>query len=64
MLGGYVTYDELKLLTGFPDNVLSNFIRAGIEKKCLTVTSPKGAKKFRQYLYSIEQVEKLLKAWL
>lgn len=61
MLNGYVTYDELSLITGFNDRFLKTFIKEGILEHKITITK---SKKFTQNLYDLKEVEEWLKIWL
>lgn len=63
MLAGYVTYNELKLITGFSDRFLNKLIvkgmninEADLEYERLNCTS-----KHKQVLFNLQDVEDWLK---
>ena len=63
MLNGYVTYDELKLITGFKDAFLKTFLRDGIKKHVIKVSGFRGGQ-YTEVLYNLAEVEEWLKLWL
>ena len=63
MLNGYVTYEELKLITGFSDAFLKNFINKGVKEKIINVPNTKGGE-FKVLLYNLNEIEECVKIWL
>ena len=61
MIAGYITYDELKIITGFSDAVLSRLLNLGINQHQLHVETgiynQKVAKHIKQCLFNLKEVE-------
>ena len=57
MLAGWVTYEELKLITGFSDNFLNKLIANGLETKTV-------GKNTKDRLFNLQEVEGWLKVHL
>ena len=57
MLAGWVTYEELKLITGFSDNFLNKLIANGLETKIV-------GKNTKDRLFNLQEVEEWLKVHL
>ena len=52
MIAGYVTYDELKLITGFPDRLLSGILSEGVRLHAITI-----GESYTKTLYNLKEVE-------
>ena len=63
MLAGYVTYEELKLITGFSDVFLKGFLREGVKAHVITIEDKKSPQ-YTEILYSLDEVEECLRLWL
>ena len=66
MIAGYITYNELKLITGFSDYQLKNIITEGIKKYALNVYG-KNSKKpyfYKDYLYDLQEVEEWIRMFI
>ena len=66
MLNGYVTYDELKLITGFNDYFLSKLITKGLnlheaDLEYNNLNNTVGRDKYKQTLFNLKEVEEWLK---
>ena len=57
MLNGYITYNELKLITGYDDTLLKNIIMQGLTSHELTCQSSRG-KEITQNIYNLDEVVK------
>lgn len=66
MLAGYITYDELKLITGYSDTFLSKLITKGLQfhEADLEYNNPKKPKNpynYKKTLFNLQEVEDWLK---
>lgn len=61
MLAGYVTYEELKLITGYPDRILNQLIINGLNIHECDVDRKKIGGNTKQMLFNIQEVEDWLK---
>jgi len=66
MLNGYVTYDELKLITGFNDYFLSKLITKGLtiheaDLEYNNINKPKREDRYKNMLFNLAEVENWLK---
>ena len=66
MLNGYVTYKELKLITGFSDCFLSRLITKGlniheVDLEYNSVNKPKREDRYKNLLFNLEEVENWLR---
>lgn len=66
MLNGYVTYDELKLVTGFPDYFLSKLITKGLkfheaDLEYNNIKKPTRSDRYKLMLFNLKEVEEWLK---
>jgi hypothetical protein len=66
MLNGYVTYDELKLITGFNDYFLNKLITKGLtiheaDLEYNNVEKPQRRDRYCQRLFNLQEVEDWLK---
>jgi hypothetical protein len=59
MIAGYVTYQELKLITGFSDNFLRKLITAGRLEKKLTLFGKTQC--YEKALYNLNEVEEFIR---
>lgn len=68
MLAGWVTYDELKLITNFNARTLTELLHFGLKHKCIKHQSPFGMKDYRHaykhYIYNLADLEKCLNLFL
>lgn len=60
MLDGYVTYKELKLITGLPENILNALIVQGVNQRQLEVDNSDGVE-LKHMLYNLAQFEKWMR---
>lgn len=60
MIAGYVTYDELKIITGFNDYTLNTLIKTGMRAHQIT---PEG-RTYKQSLFNLQEVEDWAKVHL
>ena len=58
MIAGYVTYEELKIITGYTQDTLDRLIIDGMR---LHELSYQGTGPFRNYLFNLEEVENWLR---
>jgi hypothetical protein len=66
MLAGYITYEELKLITGYSDVLLSKLITKGLAFHELDLeynnkNKPKRTDRYKRMLFNIKEVEEWLK---
>lgn len=66
MLDGYVTYDELKLITGFSDYFLSKLITKGLvfheaDLEYNSKKKPLRTDRYKKMLFSLHEVEQWLR---
>ncbi len=66
MLNGYVTYNELKLITGYNDYFLSKLITKGLtfheaDLEYNNVNKPQRADRYKQTIFNLQEVEQWLK---
>lgn len=66
MLSGYITYDELKIITGYNDAFLSKLITKGLklheaDLEYNNKKKPTRESKYRQMLFDINEVENWLR---
>ena len=66
MLNGYVTYDGLKLITGFNDYFLSKLITKGLniheaDLEYNNINKPKREDRYKTILFNLAEVENWLK---
>ena len=60
MIAGYVTYNELKLITGFSDTMLTSLLIQGMNAHELEVIKGINSKKpipLREHLFNLKEVE-------
>ena len=65
MINGYVTYDELKLITGFSDELLSRLLLLGMSYHELEVNieiDKRFKKPLTERLFNLDEVQKWLSA--
>ena len=60
MLGGYVTYEELKIITGFSEPLLNKLILSGMKLNEMEVNGH-SMRKLKTELFNLSEVEKWLK---
>ena len=61
MINGYVTYNELKIITGFDDNLLRQLLLEGLTHHELEVNitiDKRYNKPLKEQLFNLEEVEK------
>ena len=56
MLNGYITYDELKIITGYPDKVLRNLLLQGMSQHQINVNANK--LNITQQVFNLDEVVK------
>ena len=65
MINGYVTFEELKIITGYSDSALVRLIMQGINQRQLElhggIYNQEVAKPIREQLFNLEEVEKWLR---
>lgn len=66
MLAGYITYEELKLITGYSDTFLSKLITKGLQfhEADLEYNNPKNPKNpynYKKTLFNLQEVEDWLR---
>jgi hypothetical protein len=65
LINGYVTFEELKVITGYSDSALVRLIMQGINQHQLEllggVYNQEVAKPIREQLFNLEEVEKWLR---
>ncbi len=61
MLAGYVTYDELLLITGFSEKFLNKLIIKGLNMHEADLEYEKLSSKYKQQLFNLQEVEDWLK---
>ena len=61
MLAGYVTYDELKIITGYSDAFLNKLILNGLNVHEADATYSRVDSKIKQTLFSLQEVEDWLR---
>lgn len=62
MLNGYVTYEELKIITGFSDHFLNYMIRNGLNcHQIKTNRYSRVSHKLKDQLFNLQEVEEWLK---
>lgn len=61
MLAGYVTYEELLLITGFSEKVLNKLIIKGLNLHEMDLEPNKLTSKYKQQLFDLSEVEEWLK---
>ena len=61
MIAGYVTYEELKLITGFDDKFLNKLIIKGLNIHEADLEYTKFTSKYKQMLFNLAEVEEWLK---
>lgn len=66
MLNGYVTYDELKTITGFSDYILNKLITKGMNFHELDLEynneiKPQRRERYKQRLFNLAEVEEWLR---
>ena len=64
MINGYITYNELKIITGYSDVILSRLIKQGLNCHELELVSgayKKVAVPIQQQLFKLNEVEDWLK---
>jgi hypothetical protein len=59
MIAGYVTYQELKLITGFTDTFLKRVLSAGKLEKKLTLFGKTHC--YEKAMYNLKEVEDYIK---
>lgn len=67
MIAGYVTYNELKIITGFTDAFLSKLITKGlnlheVDLEYNNEKKPKRPDAYKQAMFNLQEVEEWLKA--
>ena len=61
MLAGYVTYDELKLITGFSEKFLNRLILRGMNIHEIDLDYRRLPSNYRQQLFNLAEVEEWIK---
>lgn len=61
MLAGYVTYEELKIITGYTDSFLNKLILNGLNVHEADADYKRMDSKIKQTLFSLTEVEEWLK---
>jgi len=61
MLAGYVTYEELKLITGYPDRFLNQLIVNGLNIHEADLNMKQIGGNTKQMLFNLQEVEDWLK---
>lgn len=61
MIAGYVTYDELKLITGFDDKLLNKLILLGMNYHELDLDHTNFTSKYKEQLFNLEEVEEWIR---
>lgn len=61
MINGYVTYDELKLITGYDEKLLNSLIISGITAHQLSVQTTR-KREITLQLYNLDEVTKWISA--
>lgn len=67
MLGGWVTFEELQIISGLPKSTLSKLISLGLKKKCLRFNSTSTTVyriKHKNFLFNLADFERCIKAFL
>lgn len=61
MLAGYVTYDELLLITGYSEKFLNRLIIKGLNMHEADLEIRQFNPKYKQRLYNLQEVEEWLR---
>lgn len=61
MLAGYVTYDELKYITGYSDSFLNKLIIKGLNMHEADLEYKNMSSNIKQMLFSLQEVEDWLR---
>lgn len=63
MIAGYITYNELKLITGYSDQLLKNLILQGLNIHELEVAVEASQKdqKINEQVFNLKEIENWLK---
>lgn len=66
MLAGYITYEELKLITGYSDVILNKLITKGLNFHELdleynNINKPKRSDRYKRMLFNLQEVEDWLR---
>ncbi len=64
MINGYITYNELKIITGFDDEILRHLLLQGMSQHQLevNVTTTKGNEKtLQEQVFNLQEVENWLR---
>lgn len=61
MLNGYVTYDELRIITGYSEPFLNKLIVEGLKIHEADLQPHKVTHKLKEKLFSLQEVENWLK---
>lgn len=56
MLNGYVTYEELKLITGYPDKLLKELLLQGMSQHQINIATNKS--EITQQIFNLDEVVK------
>lgn len=63
MIAGYITYDELKLITGYSDQLLKNLILQGlnIHEVEVAIEGSHKDRKVTEQVFNLKEIENWLK---
>lgn len=61
MIAGFMTFNELKLVTGFTDAQLSKLIREGLEADYITMEDGTSNRYYKSALFNVKQVEEWIR---
>ena len=66
MLAGYITYEELKLITGYSEVILNKLITKGLafhelDLEYNNTNKPKRSDRYKRLLFNLQEVEQWLR---
>jgi hypothetical protein len=66
MLAGYITYEELKLITGYSEVILNKLITKGLafhelDLEYNNINKPQRSDRYKRLLFNLQEVEQWLR---